>query len=271
MKTIKTFLILFVFVSVNLTETYGQKNIKGRIIDENLDELIAVKIFDCNDNLLGETDFDGFFDVIIPNESNKLGFAYIGFEIANIELSDNCNYVEIILLPDAHYDFMSSRKIDRLRKKKFDKLPQLHLNAVERGLFTNEMICYSRRLESNKPSLDEIGKQRKAVEKQIKKDYQNLSVGDTIKVPFSGNKRYDGTDNTTLFAWSNQTDTKDFDCIIEGVVIKKYRCKNRYNFIYRVTNCEMCKYDSIVYNGKTMKIGQEFEHDMKIFKTIIKK
>jgi len=269
MKTIKIFLIFIFFVSINFTDTYAQRNIKGRIIEESLDELIAVKVFDFNNNLLGETDFNGFFDVIIPNESNWLKLAYIGLEIANIKLSDSCNYVEIILLPDTHYDFMSSQKIDRLRKKEFDKLSQLHLEAIKKGIFKNEMICYSREFEAKKPRLDEIGKQMKITERQIKKDYQNLSVGDTIKIPFSGNKRYNGTDKTTLFTWSSLTDTKNFDCVIEGVVVKKYQYKNGYNFTYKVTDCEKCKFDSIVYNGKAMKIGQEFEHDMKIFKTII--
>ena len=268
MKTIKPFLILLFLVSINFTETYAQKNIKGKMIDEDLGELIDAKIFDINNNLLGATDFNGFFDIIIPKESNKLIFACIGLESTNVELSDSCNYIEIILQYAAAYDFMSNRKVDRLRKKRFSKLPQLHLEAVKKGIFANETICYSREFDPWKPRLDEIGRQLKAVKKQIKKDYQNLSVGDTILIPFGGTKRYDGTDNTTLFAWSSLTDTKDFDCIIEGVVIKKYRYKNGYNFIYRVTNCEKCKYDSIVYNGKAMKIGQEFEHNMKILKIL---
>lgn len=270
MRTIKGFFFFLFFVLISFSVTYGQRNIKGRIIDENLDELIAVKILDCNDSLLGKTNFEGYFEVIISNESNKLGFAYLGLEIANIELNEDCNYVEIILLSDVHYDFTSNRKIDRLRKKEFDKLPQLHLRAIEKGLFKNKIICYSRKFEPIKPKLDKIGMQINSVQEQIRKDYQNLSVGDSIEIPFSVYKRYDGTDNTTLFAWSTLTTEKDFDCVIEGVVTKKYRYRNGYNLIYRVTNFKKCEYDSIVYNGKAMKIGQEYEHDMKIFKIKIK-
>ena len=279
MKTIRTLLILLFLVSINFTETYGQRNIKGRIIDENFEELIGAKILDFNNNLLGEADFNGFFDVIIPNDFNKIVFAYIGYELTNVELSDSCSHVEVILLPDAHYDFMSNRKIDRLRKKEFDKLPQLHLTAIEKGLFTNEIICYSREFEPKKERLDEISKWIQSAKKQIKKDYQNLSVGDTIKIPFS--ERY---------AYSSLTDIEDFDCIIEGIVTKKYRKRYRspkfswrglaklwwisldrgYNFTYRVANFENCNSNSMVHNGKEMKIGQEFEHDMKILKTIIK-
>ena len=279
MKTIKTILFLFLFVSINLVEAYGQRSVKGRIIDENFDEFIGARLYDRDYNLLLEADLKGFFEVNISNETNKLVFGFIGYEHANIELSDSCNYVEIILLPDAHYDFMSSRKIDRLRKKEFDKLPQLHLTAIEKGLFTNEIICYSREFEPIKPMLDEISKQMKIVKNQIKKDYKNLSVGDTIQIPFS--ERY---------TYSSLTDIEDFDCIIEGVVTKKYRKRYRspklswiglakfwwislergYNFTYKVTNFENCKSNSMVHNCKEMVIGQKFEHDMKILKTIIK-
>ena len=173
---------------------------------------------------------------------------------------------------------MSSRKIDRLRKKEFDKLPQLHLTAIEKGLFTNETICYSRKFKPDEPQLDEISKRIEATKKQIKKDYQNLSVGDTVKIPFS--ERY---------TYSSLSGIEDFDCIIEGVVTKKYKKKYRspklswrglakfwwislergYNFTYRIADFENCKSNSLVHNGKAMEIGQEFEHDMKIFRTII--
>ena len=281
MKTIRISIFLLFLFSINFNESYGQRNIKGRVIDDNLDELIGAPIFDEGKNSLGETNQNGFFDITIPKESNKLAFAYIGYEFANIELSDSCNYIEVILLPDAHYDFMSNREVDRLRKKEFDKLPQLHLNAVKKGIFTNETLCYSREFEPAKPRLDEISRQIKARKKQIKKDYQNLSVGDTIQIPFDVQTNYGN--GTNIFLWLSLTDTEHFDCTIEGVVTKKYRngyhkprflwisLEKGYNFTYRVTNCENCKYDSIVYNGKAMKIGQELEQDMKIFKTIIKK
>ena len=279
MKTIKIILFLILFVSINVAETYGQRIVKGRIIDENFDELIGARIFDSDYNPLVDADFNGFFEVNISNETSKLVFGSVGYEHANIELSDSCNYVEIILLPSAHYDFMSSRKIDRLRKKEFNKLPQLHLTAIEKGLFTNETICYSREFEPDKPQLDEISKWIKATQKQIKKDYKNLSVRDTLKIPYSEHVGY-----------SSLTDREDYDCILEGVVTKKYRKRYRspklswrglakfwwislergYNFTYKVANFENCNPNSMVHNGEEIKIGQEFEHDMRIFRTIIK-
>ena len=241
-----------------------------------MEEAIGVRIFDNDNNLIGEVDFHGFFEINISNESDKLNFGFLGHESANIELTDSCSFIEIILLPAAHYDFMSSRKIDKLRKKEFDKLPQLHLNAIEKGIFTNETICYSREFEPDKPKIDEISKQLKIIQEQIKIEYKNLSVGDTIKIPI-------GKSNARFSALSSFTDTEYFDCIIEGVVTKK--CRNRYyssrfpwvslrrgyNFTYKITNFE--KYELVPidnHSDKIMKIEEKFEYDMRIFKAIIK-
>jgi len=284
MKTIRRFLILLFLISINFTGIYGQRTIKGRIIDENLDELISARIYDSTYNLLGEADFNGFFEIIISNENNKLVFGFIGYENANVELSDSCNYVEIILLSGGGcYLNTSNRKIDRLRRKDFDNLSQLHLEAVKKGIFKNEIICYSREFEPIKSRLDEIGREVKARKRQITKDYQSLSVGDTVIIPFSGGWRDRETDQTILYVWSSVTDTERFDCLIEGVVIKKYRNRYRsprfpwvslrkgYDFTFRVTNCENCKFISPIYGYKAMEVGQEFEHDMRILKAIIKK
>ena len=56
---------------------------------------------------------------------------------------------------------MTSRKIDRLRKKDYDKLPKIQSLAVEKGIFKNSKICYKRQLEKIKPRLDEIKRREK--------------------------------------------------------------------------------------------------------------
>ena len=276
MKAIKIFLILFFLGAITISEIYAQRIIKGRVVGEDLEDIMVAIILDNNDNRLAETDINGFFELTIPNEFNKIAFGSIGFEWANVEISDSCNYIEIILLPAVIYDFISSRKVDKLRKKRFDNLPQLHLTAVEKGLFTNETICYSRPFEPHKPIIDEIGKELKIRQEQIKIEYKNLSVGDTIKIPI-------GQYNARFSALSSFTDTKYFDCIIVGVVTKKYRnryyssrfpwvsLKRGYNFTYRITGFEKCKLDPVDYHSdKVMQIGQEFEHDMRIIKAITK-
>ena len=266
---------------MNFSQIYGQRNVKGRIIDDSLDGIMGAQIIDKNNNVgLGQADSGGFFNIAIPNGINKLGFIQLGYEFANIEVSDSCNYIEVILLPDTHYDFMSSRKIDKLRKKEFDKLQQLHLNAFGKGIFTKETVCYSRKFEPIKPKLDEIRLQIKDRRKQIAKDYNKLCVGDTIYIPFTGNCKTDNKENATLSLWSSLSIANYSDSAIEGVVTQKYRkCyrnlrfpyitfKKGYNFTYKVLNFRNCKFTSAVLNGKIIQIGHEFEHDMRIFKAI---
>ena len=81
-----------------------------------------------------------------------------GVRPSHIRLKKDCDTVEVVMMFDAIYDFMTSRKIDRLRKKRFDNLPSLHSKAVENGLFENNNTCYERIFKANKPSLDSISK-----------------------------------------------------------------------------------------------------------------
>lgn len=268
---------------MNFTQIYGQRNVKGRIIDDGLEGIIGAQIIDKNNNIgIGQANSEGYFDIVIPNGINKLGFMQLGYEIANIEIADSCNCIEIILLPDFHYDFLSSRKIDKLRKKEFDKLRQLHLDAFRKGIFTKETTCYSRKFEPIKPELDEISKKMKKRKTQITKEYKELCVGDTIYIPFTKNWVSDNTEHKTLTLWSSLSTSKDSDFAIKGVIIQKHRkCyrnfrfpyftfKKGYNFTYKVVGFRNCKLTSAVLNGKIIQLGQIFEHDMRIFKAITK-
>ncbi len=63
------------------------------------------------------------------------------------------------MLYAATYDFMSPKKIDRNRLEQFNKLPELHLKAHDKGLFSKEVICFSNEFEPHKPRFDEIKRQ----------------------------------------------------------------------------------------------------------------
>ena len=95
-----------------------------------------------------------------------------------------------------------------------------------------------------------------------------MNIGDTIKIPFRGQYRYDGTDRTTLVAYSAFPDYTIYDCIIKGVVVDKNKNHKGYNLVYRVINCDKCKPSSI-YNGRTMKPDEVFEHNMRYFKVLV--
>jgi hypothetical protein len=77
-----------------------------------------------------------------------------------IDFSSECNNLEIILQPSATYDFMSVRKIDKLRKKEFDKLPVLHQQAFEKGVFKMNKPCFDDKFISIKKSFEYIKKSR---------------------------------------------------------------------------------------------------------------
>lgn len=230
--------------------------------------LPAARIYSKDTLLLGETDVDGYFEVSIPKEADTLIFGFIGYEFATISIPINCLYLEVMLLPDVLYHYKSNQKIDRHRKKEFDKQPDLHKEAAGKGLFKNGAPCFQREFEPIKPRLDKIRDQLKAKRKAIKKDFKELAVGDTIKIPYGGSYGSDGTDRTILSDFSYVVDGNAFDCIIEGVIVEKNRRNRGYNIVYMVTDTKQCKYKSINYDNKDMLVGEIISHNMKYSKVI---
>ena len=140
----KKLLIIFIVLSVSNCSLYSQnKTIKGKVITEYLDTLPYTLIFVNDTVTLGRTDFNGFFQIDIPISMEKISFANVGFEPATIELGDSCDEVEVVMMYNVTYDFKTLKKVDRLRMKRFKKLPELHRNAFEKGLFKTDMACYT--------------------------------------------------------------------------------------------------------------------------------
>ena len=139
----KKILIIFIVLSVSTCSLYSQnKTIKGRVTDDNLEILPYVSIV-INDTVkVGETNVDGFLQVKIPDSVKIITFLYIGFEPKTIELVGQCDEVEVIMMSDVIYDFMTLKKINRLRKKRFNELPTIHKEAFLKGIFKTEKACY---------------------------------------------------------------------------------------------------------------------------------
>lgn len=253
------------FLTLLTLRLYGQtRTIVGRVLSEDLETLPVVEIHLMDTLLLGKTDFEGRFKIQIPQDAYKLIFSFIGMEWTTIQLNKTCDTNEVIMMYDGTYDFMSPEKIDKLRLKRFKKLSGLHLQAHKKGLFLEPSACYTRIFESNKAYYDKVKEDRKKKDIQTKLIFEKLTIGDTIKIPYNGQYRHDGTDRTTLFVYSNWTDRASYDCIIEGTIISKNKAKKGFNLVYKVTNCDLCKSQSI-YNGKTMKVGETFEHNMRYY------
>jgi hypothetical protein len=135
--------ILFSICLVVNFNLYGQtRTISGRVIAEDLEILPRVSIQNSDTLILGTTDIDGDFKIEIPFETKKLLFGLVGMEWKSINLSDNCDHLDIILMYDGTYDFMLASRIDRLRTKRFKKLPAIHQLAYKRGVFLTEKPCY---------------------------------------------------------------------------------------------------------------------------------
>ena len=140
---IKTLLIIFFILSVSNCSLYSQnKPINGRVISNQFDILPGVSIM-INDTVeVGRTDLNGFFQIEMPVSVQKILFRDIGLDPTIIELVDKCDEVEVVMMLSGTDDFITLKKVDRLRKKRFKKLPDFHKNAFEKGLFRTDKACY---------------------------------------------------------------------------------------------------------------------------------
>ncbi len=261
-------IIILVGLFCNFNLNGQTRTIIGRVISEDLEALPEVNIQNSDTLLLGKTDIDGRFIINIPPNTDKILFSWIGMEWTKIKLQDDCDTIEVVMMYDAIYDFMSSNKIDRLRRKRFDELLNLHSSAVKKGHFAKNTICYDREFKPEKPTLDSIGRELESKRKQIKETYKALVIGDTIRIPYSGEWRYDGTDRTTLHSYSYVVDGDNFDCIIKGIITEKNNRKGGYNLVCKVIDCKNCHFDNIVLNKKELKDGELIEYNMRYFKIL---
>jgi len=264
LQKISIILVLpILFFNLNLN---GQtRTIIGRVISEDLESLPMLDIRNSDSLLLGKTDMDGRFKISIPQETDSLLFRYLGMEWTDIRLKKECDTIEVVLMYDAIYDFMTSRKIDRLRKKRFDNLPNIHSGAVNIGLFESNNICYDRDFEAYKPDLDRISKELKEFGKTNKNDFKDLNIGDIVKIPFgldTSEKRI----STNYSPCKNCTD-EDYDFVIKGQITNK----QRRNLTLDIKITEMQPFNSLEYKEKILNVGSDFKYEMKYFEVIIDK
>lgn len=261
--------MIVLFFNLNLN---GQtRTVIGRVICEHLEPLPGLDIENSNNVILGKTDMDGQFEISIPQETDSLKFRYLGMEWTDIRLQKDCDTIEVVMMYAITYDFMTLKKVDRLRKKRFDNLPNLHSDAMENGLFENNNICYERVFEEHNPPksvLDSINEVYKLKRKQIKDTFKLLAIGDTIRIPYYETPRYDGSGKIALNPYSFAFDGENFDCIIQGLITDKNKRKDGYNILYRVIGCRDCNYDKMILDGKELKNGELIELDMRYIKTL---
>ena len=141
MKKFLTVLIILIVSNCNL---YSQnKIIKGRTITDQLETMSFVSIMISDSVEVGKTDLYGFFEITLPVAEEKICFKSVGLEPTVIKLLGACSAVDVIMMLNSSYDFKSSKKVDRLRKKRFNRLPKLHKQAFAKGIFQTDRACYS--------------------------------------------------------------------------------------------------------------------------------
>ena len=145
----KKSLIIFIVLSVSICSLYSQnKTIKGRVISEFFETMPEVSIVIKDTIEVGRTDLNGFFQIEIPVCENKILFGSVGLEPATIGLVDKCDKIEVVMMLSGTYDFITLKHAERKRKKRYKKLPEIHKQAFEKGIFETEYACYNRKFES---------------------------------------------------------------------------------------------------------------------------
>ncbi len=126
---------------------YSQNRIiQGKVVDDiDLQPVLFLMIFIDDSIKVGEADTCGFFRIEVPKNVDKIIFKSIDTEVTELTISNDCNYVELIMVADFKYDYRSIRKINRRRKKRYDNLPKLHKEAFEKGIFKYPDICYTQK------------------------------------------------------------------------------------------------------------------------------
>jgi hypothetical protein len=140
----KKLIITFIVIVVSACSLYSQnKTIKGRVISDDFETVPLASIM-INDTVeVGRTDLNGFYQIAIPVSEKKISFRCVGMEPAKIVLADKCDEVEVLMMFSRTYDFKTLKKVDRLRMKKFKKLPELHKEAFAKGIFKTDKACYT--------------------------------------------------------------------------------------------------------------------------------
>ncbi len=122
--------------------SFGQNRmIKGKVIDQNLIEFPGVLIMSPESKVIDTTDFNGDFEFKYTNDIKTIKFVSILMQEEEIEITPNCNYIELILLDEWIYDYVSVKRANR--KKERDRkrlLPKLYEEAYQKGIFKNKKL-----------------------------------------------------------------------------------------------------------------------------------
>ena len=161
------------------------------------------------------------------------------------------------------YHYRSLNRIDRHRKRRFNSIANLHLEAVQKGAFKNKEICYERTFVPVKPELQRIRMELQELSKETLNHFKNLEAGDIVKIPLGFDSS--GKNVNTYYSICGDCTEGDYDFVVEAELIDK----RKKHLTLELKILEMDSHDFIEYRGNTLKIGDTFKYQMKYFDVII--
>jgi hypothetical protein len=135
--------LIFLIICVTPILSSGQtRTVKGKVIGEyEVSPIPGVKIENGDTIQLGMTDRQGNFKIELPTGTTQLTFSLIGMERTSVTVPTNCDNLEIIIMADVIYDFVTIETVDRRRYKRFKKFNIRHREAFKNGIFTTREPC----------------------------------------------------------------------------------------------------------------------------------
>ena len=132
-------ILLSLFVSLG---TLAQnKAVSGLLLDQELSPVCGAFIY-VNDSVVGKTNAQGKYEISLPPGVDSIFFGGVGYEKLLVKVAPDCGHVDAIMILAGSYDFMSPKKVDRQRRRYFEKIRKLYPIAVQKGLFASSTPCY---------------------------------------------------------------------------------------------------------------------------------
>lgn len=145
-----------------------------------------------------------------------------------------------------------------------DDMSSIILTSFHRQL-NNIDIDLDKQIEMYKKYWKEGEDRQKAMNNEVKRKFEQLSVGDTIKVPFGVSR---DARSISFSVYPYYDETGDFDCIVTGVIVKRNKKKKAYFLTIKVTD-KWFRNEEDYKRKSRMEVGELFSHPMSYFKTIV--
>jgi len=135
-------LILLTVYLTPLLSSGQTRTIIGKVVAEYEMTIVpGVKIQNPDTVQLGTTDMNGEFKIELPIGTDQLLISFIGMEWTSVKVPTDCNNLELIIMADVIYDFVTMQTVNRRRYKRYKNIIKTHKEAFDKGLFKSKEPC----------------------------------------------------------------------------------------------------------------------------------